>query len=101
MITNNKFKNIPTENDTTILLSSEMNLGKYEITYQKWFWDGVQAESIIFYNEDIKHLSKEEIVKEVKKSPIVKSNSKITYSKDDAYTFVNFNFNTQENKTTN
>jgi len=89
---NTKFKNIPTEKDTQILFSSNMLFGTYEILFQKWFWDGIYTDSIIFHNDDINTVSEEELINEVKNSPIFKKDSKITYSKGDTYTFVNFNF---------
>ena len=78
---NTKFKNIPTEKDTQILFSSNMLFGTYEILFQKWFWDGIYTDSIIFHNDDINTVSEEELINEVKNSPIFKKDSKITYSK--------------------
>ena len=31
-----------------------MKWGDLDIVYQKWSWDGITAESIIFLNEDVK-----------------------------------------------
>jgi len=92
---NSKFKDIPISEGTKILFSLCAFLGEYEVTYQKWVWDGIYAESFIFYNKDIISLSEDEIILEVKESPMVKADSKITYRKGDAYTFVNFNFVTE------
>ena len=87
-----KFKEIPKDRDTKITMELKTNLGKYEIVYQKWLWDGIKAESIIFFNEDIEFLSEEEVKDQVKLSPLLKDNSEITYKKSDIYTFINFNF---------
>lgn len=48
-----KFENVPVEEDTKIIFEQEATLGEYEVLYQKWFWDGISAESIIFANEDV------------------------------------------------
>lgn len=88
----NKFENIPKDKDTKITVELQTNFGDYEVFYQKWLWDGIKAESIIFFNEDIKSLSEEEIKEQLKQSPLLKDNSEITYKKSDVYTFVNFNF---------
>jgi len=91
-----KFNKVPVEEDTAILFQTEAKLGKYDILYQKWFWDGITAESIIFANEDVDDLEEEEIIKEVKASPLLKKDSKITFKRSDTgYTFVNFNFETE------
>jgi len=88
-----KFENVPVENDTDILFELEANLGDYDILYQKWYWDGITAESIIFLTEDLDGLGAEEIIEEVRKSPLVNEGSQITYkSGDSGYTFANFNF---------
>jgi hypothetical protein len=94
--TTDKFNKVPLEDDTVILFQTEAKLGKYDILYQKWFWDGITAESIIFADEDVNDLEEEEIIKEVKASPLLKNDSKITFKRSGTgYTFVNFNFETE------
>ena len=88
-----KFDNVPVDADTKIMTQVETKLGQYEILYQKWTWDGIIAESIIFVSEDISKLNAHEIEQEVRSSPMVKKDSKITMSKTDSgFTLVNFNF---------
>ena len=88
-----KFKGVPVEEDTEVLFQKEDMLGIYEILYQKWFWDGITAESIIFASEDIAELEEHEIIKQVKASPYFKKDSSTTFKRSDTgYTFVNFNF---------
>ena len=53
---NKKFNDIPMDKDTKILFSSPMKWGDLDIVYQKWNWEGIMAESIIFLNEDLKVL---------------------------------------------
>lgn len=54
-----KFKDLPVEEDTQIILSTEAKIAEYEVVYQKWHWDGIHAESIIFFNKDVAELSEE------------------------------------------
>jgi len=68
---NEKFKNIPVKEDTTILLSSPMKWGDLDIVYQKWSWDGITAESIIFLSEDVKAMDDEVLEADVRDGPIV------------------------------
>jgi hypothetical protein len=64
--------------------------------YQKWFWDGVTAESIIFVNEDVAGKTDDEIEGEVKASPLLKENTAITIKRaESGFTFVNFNFDAE------
>ena len=88
-----KFDNVPVEEDTKILFELEATLGEYKVLYQKWFWDGITAESIIFANEDVINLTDKEIEREVRTSPLLQKASKITLSRSKSgFTFVNFNF---------
>lgn len=90
---NEKFKDLPEDQDTKIIASLEAKIGNYDVVYQKWYWGGIYAESIIFFNEDIAELSEEEIKNEVaEKTTLLKDNSQMTFKKLDTYTFVNFNF---------
>ncbi len=89
---NEKFKNLPVEEGTKILFSSPMKWGELDIVYQKWNWDGITAESIIFLSEDVKEMDDKALEADVRDGPLVKKDSKMTISRTDKYTFVNFNF---------
>lgn len=88
-----KFKNVPVEEDTNIIFSLEAQFGDYEILYQKWSWEGVTAESLIFDSRDVAGLTDEELIAEVKTSPLLKEESQVTLKRGDSgFVFVNFNF---------
>jgi hypothetical protein len=88
-----KFRNVPVDEDTRILFQLEAMLGEYEILYQKWYWDGITAESIIFYSEDVSNLDDQAIEEEVRSSPLVNDGSSVTLKRcESGYVFVNFNF---------
>ena len=65
----------------------EIKIGDYDAIYEKWVWDGIYADSYVLFNEDIKDLSEEDILKLTNQ---IQQFS--TYKKLDAYTFVNFDF---------
>lgn len=88
-----KFKDLPMEEDTQIITNVKANIEQFDVVYQKWKWDGIMAESVIFFNEDITELTEDQIKNEVALcTALVKKNSQMTYKKGDKYTFVNFNF---------
>ena len=88
-----KFTNIPVEKDTRILYQKQGKLGGFDVCQELWSWDGIEAKSIIFSNEDISDLSDEELEQVVRTSPMVKEGSSMTLnSSDSGYTFCNFNF---------
>lgn len=88
------FSDVPVEEDTTILVSLACRLGERDALYQQWLWSSIGAESLIFHNEDIVMLSDAELEKEVRASPLVKSDEMTISRSDGGYTFVNFNFET-------
>jgi len=89
---NEKFNDIPVEADTKIEFSSPMKWGEYDIVYQKWSWDGIRAESIIFLTEDLKAMDDKALEADVRDGPLVKQDSQITIRRLEKFTFVNFNF---------
>ena len=88
----NKFENIPVEEDTKILFSSPMKWGELDIVYEKWYWEGINAESIIFLTEDVSALDDAALEADVRNGPLIRDDSQITIKRLDKYTFVNFNF---------
>ena len=80
-----KFKNIPVDEDTRIISREQIKIEDYDAIHEKWFWDGINADSYVFFNEDIKGLNEEEVLRLANKEGA-------TYKKSDRYTFVNFNF---------
>ena len=89
-----KFESVPTEKDTKILFRKELQIGNYDVLYEKWNWEGIRAESFIFSNGDILGLTAEKLKQEVCKSEIVKDNQNITLKRSGEFTFINFNFET-------
>lgn len=91
------FTNISNDPGTRILMSLEAKLDDFDVCYQVWIFEGVRAESMIFHNDDVKDLSDEDLIAEVKESPLVKPEKGFTVSRNNPdFTFVNFNFETKE-----
>ena len=89
---NNKFENIPVEEDTKILMSSPMRWGELDIVYQKWSWEGITAESIIFLNDDVKEMEDKALEDDMRDGSLVWKDSGITIARGEKFTFINFNF---------
>jgi len=88
-----KFERVPVDEDTKIISQQETNLGEYDVLYQKWYWDGIVAESFIFANEDIVGIADDDIEAVVRTSPLLKADSEITLVRLElGFTVVNFNF---------
>jgi hypothetical protein len=90
-----KFKNIPEEKDTVIIIRAETGFGGFAVVYEKWARDGILAESIIFDEDDVSEMDDDEIINKVKDSPLVdekidKGDPTIVHIS--GFVFVNFNF---------
>ncbi len=79
-----KFEKVPVEHDTKILFRKYIMLGEYEVLYEKWNWDGAYGESIIFFSKDVENLDDNQIETVVRRSPLLKSDTKITIKKLDS-----------------
>lgn len=87
-----KFNNISVEKDTKILETAEITVDSYDAVIQKWCWDGIYGESLIFFNEDISELNEDQVKSKVQESDLLYEGSQMTFKKGEIYTFVNFNF---------
>jgi len=42
------FENVAVDEDTKILVHLDTKFGDIDVRYEKWIWDGVTGESLIF-----------------------------------------------------
>ena len=90
-----KFNNIPEQKDTEIIFRAETRFGDFDVVFERWKWDGILAESIIFDEDDVSEMTDDEIITQVKDSPLFdgkinKGDPKIRHIS--GFVFVNFNF---------
>ena len=90
-----KFNNIPEQKDTEIIFRAETRFGDFDVVFERWKWDGILAESIIFDEDDVSEMADDEIITQVKDSPLF--DGKInkgdpTIRNISGFVFVNFNF---------
>jgi len=85
-----KFNNITADEDTVITSSIECKYGEYDVLYQQWIWDGITPASLIFCNVDITDTTVEDLINDVRKSPLVTDTTKeITQKVGEEFTFIN------------
>jgi hypothetical protein len=88
-----RFKNVPVEEDTKIILREEMSLGEYSVLYEYWAWDGITAHSVIFVESDLGDCSDSEIEDLIRTTSLLKDkDSEITIKHSKGFVFTNFNF---------
>lgn len=89
---NNKFENIPNDEDTTIILSQITKIGGYDAVLQFWLWDGINGQSAIFLEEQLKACDDIEVLKIMQSNGIeIKANHTIKRHTD-GFAFLNYNF---------
>lgn len=92
---NDKFKNIPVDDDTNISSSLQVKFGDLDCVYQQWTTEGIHGSSLIFHCDDVVSNTNEELEQWLLESPLLKQQgSAVTVSRnaDSEYVFVNFNF---------
>ena len=93
----NVFDNVPMDEGTRILFSEKISIGIFVVLFQKWSWDGMEGESIIYSDKDAKKLADEELFALTRLSFLVDKGSQMTIRRCmNGYTFVNFNLDFQD-----
>ena len=87
-----KFANVGEEEDTKILLRKTIEVEGYPALYERWSWEGIHAETLVFDEVDVGHLNDAELRKVALASQNHDGNAVTTTRNRDGYAFVNFNF---------
>ncbi len=88
-----RFENVPLEEDTIVKSQGLAKLDGIQALHQKWVWEGIIAESIIFVDVDVTELSDKDLENLVKKNELAKPESSFTIARErNGFTFINFNF---------
>lgn len=90
---NNKFVNVPVEEGTIIKKNTIIGVSGLQVLHQKWVWDGIAAESLIFIADEVDQLDDDKITLLALSSKLPRVDSKFTIARErEGYTFINFNF---------
>ena len=91
-----KFDDVEIEKDTKIISVKYINIEGYDCRCEVWNWDGVIADSLIFYKYDFKKPYEISVIKIIES--YINENyddSKHTLKIDGNYIFFNYNFEIQ------
>lgn len=92
-VTKEKFADVPIEPDTRILSRSLGAIDDLDALHQRWNWEGVVGESLIFVSEEVEGLGDEELRQLARGSSLAEDGTDFTIKRSQAgFTFVNFNF---------
>ncbi len=90
------FDQVPVEEGTVILQQQEAKLDELPVLYQVWKWDNVTGQTVILESKDVANLSDEALKSKIKSLPFYNVGTSLTLSRKGAFTFVNFNFETDD-----
>lgn len=82
---------------TEIRSLSMKTIGGIRCRYEKWYWDGIIAESLIFLMKDVAHLSDEDLAIMIRADDLYGVLAEDhTISRNEETGFVTFNYNFRE-----
>ena len=88
-----KFADVPIDTDTKITGQKIIELDGVTALHQKWRWEGIKAESLIFASSDVIDLTDQALEQITLASGLVNAGSQMTMKRsDNGFVFVNFNF---------
>lgn len=89
-----KFNGINIEPDTVIKSYKYLKIDDIDCRYEKWFWEGIGAESLIFCTKELRS-TQESYLRTLVAKYLDEDNldlMQITHKISDDYTYINFNF---------
>ncbi len=86
------FDDVPAVDDTLIQSRKTIRLEHIDARFEKWLWEGIYGESLIFSSEDVADLSDSALRAFVGNSSLAKHTKSMTLKRQEKYTYVNFNF---------
>ena len=87
-----EFKNVPVEEGTKIISRNLVRVSGFLTCHEIWCWEGITAESVIFRERDVAHLSDEDIKCLVLSNMEVVDPVGMTFKRNGDFIFCNFNF---------
>ena len=91
---NEKFKNLKMDEGTTLIFRKDVEVNGLEAVYEKWNWEGIVAESLVFLSEEVTELTEEIFELVLSANGYFEDSSRLTLKTVGEFTFVNFNFKT-------
>ena len=90
-----KFDRLPQDADTRIKAQQQINAGGTDALHQRWVWDGIAGESLIFCAADIPGATNEQIVQLARNAGLTVADDDYTIKRtDEGFVFLNYGFDT-------
>lgn len=86
-----QFKDLPSDEDTTILHSDECLINGLDVLVESWNWDGVNGRSIVLLASQVEDRSDREVVELLRQFTDIESDFTVTRDRN-GYMFINHDF---------
>ena len=88
-----KFANVPLDEDTRIKSQRQISINGIDALHQRWVWDGISGESLVFSADDVSAATDQEIIEMARDAGLVAMESASTVKRDESgFVFLNFGF---------
>lgn len=85
------FKDLPHDEDTRILHSSECHFNGLDVLVETWNWGGIKGKSIILLSSQVGDRSDKEVIELLRQITDIKSDFTVTRDRN-GYMFINHDF---------
>ena len=88
-----KFANVPLDEDTRIKSQRQISINGIDALHQRWVWDGISGESLVFSADDVSAATDQEIIEMARDAGLVAMESASTVKRGESgFVFLNFGF---------
>ncbi len=88
-----KFSNVPQDADTRIKAQRQITINGMDALHQRWVWDGIAGESLVFCASDVCAASDQEIIAMARDAGLAVMQADCTVTRDESgFVFLNFGF---------
>lgn len=90
-----KFRDIPVDEDTRIISREFVKVGDLDAVREKWSWEGILGETLIFATGDVKDMDDVALEQLLREQEKLEDNLKVIIKRGERFVFVNFRFEAQ------
>lgn len=88
-----KFADVPLDEDTRIKSQRQISINGIDALHQRWVWDGIAGESLIFSTADVAAATDQQIIEMARDAGLVTMDAASTIKRSESgYVFLNFGF---------
>lgn len=88
-----KFADVPQDADTRIKSQRQISISGVDALHQRWVWDGIAGQSLVFAADDVSAATDEQIVQMARDADLIVQDDDFTIQRSGQdFVFLNFGF---------